>query len=562
MTGFKSFVHRTHLEFAPGITAIIGPNGSGKSNVADAIRWALGENNARILRAKKNEELIFGGSETRKSLGMAEAILQLDNTSRRLPIEFAEVEVGRRLFRNGEAEYLVNRSRVRLRDLQDLLAGANLADNPFVVIGQGLVDQILALRPADRRTVIEEAAGTRRLQMRRAEALTRLKHAEAEILREIGPRVELLREQAAKWKEYEQVRAELRRRALRWYKGSFGTTATTRADLAAQIVGVDREIERLTDYVSEGETVSAGSDEELQKAREEEELRRIAAGDAVSAEAVIRERVAALQASLEAIASERDHTRSSLAALPAQLASLREQRQKVDEEASTAARRARDSADAARTAEVDASGTRIALAEARAARVESERAHLLRENDEIRLSDEERALLARDEELAAVTSELATERAKRERERARIAVDLEKAREKVAAAARSVESAAARAAASRNELQRIDGDLALLKGQTTALREAAERAEGELAARDAGVARPKLPGGFAWLHEKLTVPDAVTAALGDVAMTPTKVAGDAPRGSRRLAPDVAIFIAEDDAAAIAAASTLREIGRA
>jgi len=562
MTGFKSFVHRTHLEFAPGITAIIGPNGSGKSNVADAIRWALGENNARILRAKKNEELIFGGSETRKSLGMAEAILQLDNTSRRLPIEFTEVEVGRRLFRNGEAEYLVNRSRVRLRDLQDLLAGANLADNPFVVIGQGLVDQILALRPADRRTVIEEAAGTRRLQLRREEALTRLKHAEAElvrvvdILREIGPRVELLREQVAKWSEYEQVRSELRRRALRWYRASFGSTATTRADLAAKIVGVDREIERLVDFVSEGEAVTAGTDEELHTAREEEERRRIAASDAAGTESGIRERVAALQASLDAIAAERDRTRASLAALPAQLASLREQRQKVDDEASTAARRARDSADAARTAEVDASGTRIALAEARAARVEAERAHLLRENDEIRLADEERALLARDEKLANVTKQLATERAQRERERARIAVDLGKAREKVAAAARAVESAAARAAASRNELQRIDGDLALLRGQTTALREAAERAEGELASRDAGAARPKLPTGFAWLHEKLTVPDAVSAALGDVATIGIKSAGDAPRGCRRLAPDVAIFLADDDASAIAAAAKL------
>jgi chromosome segregation protein len=533
------------------------------SNVADAIRWALGENNARILRAKKNEELIFGGSETRKSLGMAEAILQLDNTSRRLPIEFTEVEVGRRLFRNGEAEYLVNRSRVRLRDLQDLLAGANLADNPFVVIGQGLVDQILALRPADRRTVIEEAAGTRRLQLRREEALTRLKHAEAElvrvvdILREIGPRVELLREQVAKWNEYEQVRSELRRRALRWYKASFGSTATTRADLAAKIVGVDREILRLTDFVSEGETVTAGSDEELRTARQEEERRRIGAADAASTEAGIRERVAALQASLDAIAAERDRTRASLAALPAQLTSLREQRQKVDDEAATAARRARDSADAARAAEVEASGTRIALAEARAARVEAERAHLLRENDEIRLAGEERSLLARDEELAALTSKLATERAQRERDRARIAVDLEKAREKVAGAARTVESAAARAAASRNELQRIDGDLALLRGQTTALREAAERAEGELAARDAGAVRPTLPSGFAWLHERLTVPDAVTAALGDVAMTATKSAGDAPRGCRRISADVAIFVAEDDAAAIAAAATLR-----
>ncbi|TMC00248.1 MAG: hypothetical protein E6J35_12400, partial [Chloroflexi bacterium] len=254
---------------------------------------------------------------------------------------------------------------------------------------------------------------------------------------------------------------------------------------------------------------------------------------------------------------ERDRTRASLAALPAQLSSLREQRQKVDDEAVTAARRARDSADAARTAEVEASGTRIALAEARAARVEAERAHLLRENDEIRLADEERSLLARDEELARGAAQLGTERAQRERERARIAVDLDKAREKVSGMARAVESASARAAASRNELQRIDGDISLVKGQATALREAAERAEGELAARDAGVARPKLPSGFTWLHEKLTVPEAVAAALGDVAMTATKLAGDAPRGCRRLATDVAIFIAEDDAAAIGAAATLR-----
>src|SRR5919198_3656715 len=257
LVGFKSFVHKTELEFAPGITAIIGPNGSGKTNLVDALRWALGENNARILRAKRNEELIFGGSESRRALGFAEVLMHLDNSSRRLPIEFTEVEVGRRLYRNGEAEFLVNRSRVRLRDMQDLLAGANLADNPFVVIGQGLVDQILALRPSDRRTVIEEAAGTRRLQLRREEALNRLKHAEAEIvrvidiLREIGPRVEMLREQVAKWNEYERVRAELRRKALRWYKTSFGNTAEERAALAAKIEGTDREIARLEDFVSE-----------------------------------------------------------------------------------------------------------------------------------------------------------------------------------------------------------------------------------------------------------------------------------------------------------------------
>ncbi|MDQ3400225.1 MAG: AAA family ATPase, partial [Chloroflexota bacterium] len=275
ITGFKSVLAKTTLEFAPGITAIIGPNGSGKSNVADGIRWALGENNARTVRARRNDELIFAGSETRRGVGMAEVTLQLDNSSRRLPIDFAELEVGRRLFKSGEAEYLVNRARVRLRDLQDLLAGANLADNPFVVIGQGLVDQVLALRPADRRTVIEEAAGTRRLHLRREDALTRLKSAEVElvrvidILREIGPRVALLEDQARKWTEYEMVRNELRRRALRWYRSSFGDAATARADLAARLVSVEREIERLADYVAESEGVTAVSDEELRLAREE-----------------------------------------------------------------------------------------------------------------------------------------------------------------------------------------------------------------------------------------------------------------------------------------------------
>src|SRR5205814_10562633 len=138
--------------------------------------------------------------------------------------------------------------RVRLRDLQDLLAGANLADNPFVVIGQGLVDQILALRPSDRRTVIEEAAGTRRLQLRREEALNRLKSAEVElvrvndILREIGPRVEALRDQAGKWNEYEMIRNELRPPALRCDKASFGTTAHQCAQQVTKVAGADKDV--------------------------------------------------------------------------------------------------------------------------------------------------------------------------------------------------------------------------------------------------------------------------------------------------------------------------------
>ena len=380
-----------------------------------------------------------------------------------------------------------------------------------------------------------------------------------DILREIGPRVEALRDQANKWNEYETIRNELRRRALRWYKASFGTTADQRADLATKIGGVDKEIERLTDYVAEGESTTAGTDEDLRAARQEEERRRIASADAASTEASARERVAGLEASLDAIGAERERTGAALAALPAELASLRERRTRVDDEATDAARRARESADSARTAEEEASRTRVALAEARAARVETERAHLVRESDERRLGDEERSLLARDEELAASAASLTKERTQRERERSRIAADLLRAREKVAEAARVAESAAERAGAARNELQRIDGDLALVRGQTAALREAVERADAELAAREDAHELPALPKGFAWLHERIASPDVVRTALGRAVAIAAGASLDAPtpKGCRRVADGVAIFIAPDDATALAAAGTLR-----
>ncbi|MBM4434769.1 MAG: chromosome segregation protein SMC, partial [Chloroflexi bacterium] len=321
VVGFKSFMNKTTIEFAPGITAIIGPNGSGKSVLGESIRWVLAETNPRHLRARKGEELIFGGSETKRSLGMAEVVLRIDNTSRRLPIDFTEVEVGRRVYRSGESEYLINGARVRLRDLEELLAGANLADNPFTFIGQGLVDQVLALRPSDRRMVIEEAAGVRRLHERREDALQRLKTAEAElvrvtdILREIGPRVDMLREQAAKWQEYEAIRNELRRKAIRWYRSSFGETAKQRAELVARLASADAEIARYTDQIDETASLSAVTDEELREAREEEEKRRIALADALAAESALRERIAALQASIDAVVGERARARALLQTL-------------------------------------------------------------------------------------------------------------------------------------------------------------------------------------------------------------------------------------------------------
>jgi len=146
LVGFKSFAERTTVEFGAGISAVVGPNGSGKSNLADALRWTLGEQ-ARMLRTRRSEDVIFAGSSARRAIGMADVTLVIDNSDRLLPVDYGEVEIGRRLYRSGENEYLLNRQRIRLRDLVELLDAGNLADNAFLFIGQGMVDQALALRP-------------------------------------------------------------------------------------------------------------------------------------------------------------------------------------------------------------------------------------------------------------------------------------------------------------------------------------------------------------------------------------------------------------------------------
>ena len=180
--GFKSFAARTHVEFGPGISAVVGPNGSGKSNLADALRWVFGEQ-GRALRSRRAEDVIFAGSERRSALGMAEATLALDNEDGLLPIDYRVLELGRRLYRSGENEYLLNRQRIRLRDLIDLLDAANLADNAFLFIGQGMVDQALSLRPEERRPLFEEVAGVRRHERRRRKAEDELVEAEGNLTR-------------------------------------------------------------------------------------------------------------------------------------------------------------------------------------------------------------------------------------------------------------------------------------------------------------------------------------------------------------------------------------------
>jgi len=221
--GYKTFASETTFLFDKGITAIIGPNGSGKSNVADAIRWVLGEQSFSLLRAKKGEDMIFAGSEKRARMSLAEVALTFDNTDGWLPIEFNEVTITRRAYRSGENEYLLNGSRVRLRDITDLLAESGLSRRTYTVIGQGLIDMALSLRPQQRRELIEEAAGLALYQSRRAETLTRLEETQANLLRihdlvaEIEPQLKRLKRQAERTEEHEQIRRELDNALRIWY---------------------------------------------------------------------------------------------------------------------------------------------------------------------------------------------------------------------------------------------------------------------------------------------------------------------------------------------------------
>ncbi|MCB2202966.1 chromosome segregation protein SMC [bacterium] len=223
LQGFKTFATTSRLEFPGQITAIVGPNGSGKSNIADSIRWVLGEQSYSLLRAKKTEDMIFSGSQQRPRAGMASATITFNNDEGWLPIDFSEVTVSRRAYRDGQNEYLLNGQKVRLKDITELLAQTGLAEMSYTVIGQGLVDVALALKPDERRKLFEEAAGIGLYRSRKEDALRRLENTRKnldrvlDIMTEIKPRLRSLERQAARFTEHERLRADLQVLLREWY---------------------------------------------------------------------------------------------------------------------------------------------------------------------------------------------------------------------------------------------------------------------------------------------------------------------------------------------------------
>ncbi|HEU4672567.1 MAG TPA: chromosome segregation protein SMC [Candidatus Limnocylindrales bacterium] len=535
--GFKSFAERTVLEFGPGISVVVGPNGSGKSNLADGLRWALGEQ-GRSLRIRRSEDVIWAGSERRAAQGMADVTLVIDNADRLLPVDYGEIELGRRLYRSGENEYLLNRQRVRLRDLVDLLDAAHLADNAFLFIGQGMVDQALALRPEERRPLFEEVAGVRRHERRRRRAEEQLAESEVnlarvdDIIAELRPQARRLATQAEQQATRETAGEELARAVVlhahaRWHEAAARarTTADRRAAAERSAADAVRRLEAAEEAAAaiavELDAGASGSSEReaahdaaraaleaarLQDARlsaegaalERDRERLAAERDAALAAALAERRALALpvpERDLEAEASLAEADRGLAEAL-AELGALRAAARAGDEQRAAVRRAA-----AARAVEIETARRRVADAERRAAEEAGAAAAAEARRSELE-SEAARARAAADAALAAEAAAIADREARRAAAALADAVVAEATsaaagdRERAASVAARLEALTARIAeeeargiaraARRVGGRRVDEELVVESGLRAAVeRVLGERARGYVVSRDA-----------------------------------------------------------------------------
>jgi chromosome segregation protein len=386
LTGFKSFATKTVFDFGQGMTAIVGPNGSGKSNIADALRWVLGETSNRLIRAKKLEDVIYAGSAKRAKADKVEVSMVLDNSARWLPLDEEEVTITRRGSRNGDSDYFVNRHRTKLRDIQTILATASVSQNSYAIIGQGLVESVLSLRPDERREMIEEAADIQRYRYKIEEAQNRLKQTAENVervkllVKEIAPRMGALERQAKKAGEYSRLSSQLHQALRTFYEQRWDhaqealTVARAGHDQAqaeflqakVSLESVQRELDEITTQLDQNRKAFAGVLEEREALDQivRESDQRIA---------VARERRSILQVRQAELAEELTAVEAEKTDAAAVLASGDSDRRRL-EEAVAAARQAmidRQGELAALEAELRAAHVHAADADAKAKRLEA-----------------------------------------------------------------------------------------------------------------------------------------------------------------------------------------------
>ncbi|OGL98268.1 hypothetical protein A2304_00255 [Candidatus Uhrbacteria bacterium RIFOXYB2_FULL_57_15] len=266
LQGFKTFAHKTALSFLPPkagispLTAVVGPNGSGKSNLSDAIRWALGEQSLKLLRGKESQDVIFSGSAGRGRSGFAEVSMTFNNEDRTMPVDFTEVTVTRRLYRDGNSEYLLNGQAARLSDIQLLLAQANVGQRSYSVIGQGMVDHILVSSPEERKAFFDDATGVKQFQIKRHEAMLKLKRtyenlSEVEmLLSEIEPRLRSLKRQVTRLEQREEVERELRAIEREYYGSLWWQLADELGGVRNRFKTLDLQVKNADEQMKELES--------------------------------------------------------------------------------------------------------------------------------------------------------------------------------------------------------------------------------------------------------------------------------------------------------------------
>ncbi len=336
--GFKSFADRTRFDFALGITVVVGPNGSGKSNVVDSIKWILGDQSPKSLRGKEMTDVIFNGSTGRKPSAFAEATLTFDNRTRFLPVDTEEVTIGRRLWRNGDSEYLINGAVSRLKDIKDVFSGTGAATSAYSIIEQGRVDQILHSNPAARRLVFEEAAGISKFKTRKVDALKKIERVQQNLLRltdivqQLESQLNSTRSHAAKATKYREVSEELKRAWLGLVADDHKYFSAELQRINARLGTSQGELDTLSAQQSQIEQRLASFDQELNGV--EDKLREAEREASTNREAIVAQEVAVhhttdrlreLDADLERLNRQRGSTEQRLKDAAAELATTEQE---------------------------------------------------------------------------------------------------------------------------------------------------------------------------------------------------------------------------------------------
>jgi chromosome segregation protein len=337
MVGFKSFGLKTDLDFTDGVTAIVGPNGCGKTNVVDAIRWVLGEQKTSMLRADSMDQVIFNGSRTRKPLGMAEVSLTIENNKAILPTEYSQVVITRRLFRNGESQYLLNKTQCRLRDIVDLFMDTGMGSDAYSVIELKMIETILSDKADERRHLFEEAAGVTKYKARRKEAQRKLDAAQRDIarvqdiVREVQKTVNSLGRQAEKARQHQELSTKLRELDRLLFAFEYAEEYALLVQLQSVVQGIRERREQGENGILQRE--QAVADAEAQHVQTDAELRtamafetdvRTALAEIQQAISVVTERKASAQRALERLDRENDESQNQQSSTSEELKSVRE----------------------------------------------------------------------------------------------------------------------------------------------------------------------------------------------------------------------------------------------